>query len=328
MVSDTSTVDPGTARSTIGHGGGHPTSQWVELDGARVHWVDHGGPPGAPTLVCVHGLGGSYANWASLAPLLTDSHRVLALDLGGFGLTEAGARESSVEGNTELLHLFLQHVVQGPSVLVGNSMGGLIAALQAWRHPGTVAALALVDPALPPLRPVPNPLVLVGFGIYLVPTLGRAVQGVRRRVRAAEQLTMDTLRLCSVDPSRVDPAVIDQHVELARVRLRRREMDEHFSVAARSLVRLLARRRQHARMLRELTVPVLLLHGEGDRLVSVDSARRTARGNPSWRVHIGAAVGHIPMLEAPRWVAGHLGGWLADLARRDRVWAADRSGTG
>ena len=69
-------------------------SRWVDLDGAT-HYVDHGGPDGAPVLVMVHGLGGSHANWAALAPLLTDCYRVLALDLAGFGLTRPGPHRTA-----------------------------------------------------------------------------------------------------------------------------------------------------------------------------------------------------------------------------------------
>src|SRR5687768_11880175 len=96
-------------------------SRWVDLDGP-VHYVDHGGPAGAPLLVCVHGLGGSHANWAAIAPLLTERYRVMALDLAGFGLTRGGPRSATVTGNRLLLHRFLATVGGGePAVLVGNS---------------------------------------------------------------------------------------------------------------------------------------------------------------------------------------------------------------
>ena len=76
-----------------------PTSQFVDVDGAPVHWVDFGGPGAsdAPLAVCVHGLGGSWVNWMALAPLLTDRYRVIAFDLAGFGLHpgQRGARPTS-----------------------------------------------------------------------------------------------------------------------------------------------------------------------------------------------------------------------------------------
>src|SRR5690349_14433892 len=104
-------------------------SCWIDLDGP-VHYVDHGGPAGAPLLGCVHGLGGSHANWSAIAPLLTDRYRVIALDLAGFGLTHGSPRSATVTENRLLLHRFLAEVADGPVVLVGGSMGGLITAMQ------------------------------------------------------------------------------------------------------------------------------------------------------------------------------------------------------
>ena len=85
------------------------TSRWADL-GVPVHYVDHGGPAGGPVLVMVHGLGGSLVNWAALAPLLTDTCRVLALDLIGFGLTKAGTQSTSVASNQQMLKRALTEV--------------------------------------------------------------------------------------------------------------------------------------------------------------------------------------------------------------------------
>ena len=184
------------------------TSRWVDL-GVPVHYVDHGGPADGPLLVMVHGLGGSLVNWAALAPLLTDTCRVLALDLIGFGHTQAGTHSTSVAANQQMLQRFLTEVAGGPAVLVGNSMGAMITILQAARHPETVAALVLVDPPLPGRGGTRrDPLVAVGFGMYAVAPLGRAMLKARRRVRSPEQLAMDVLRLCCVDPSRVPADVL------------------------------------------------------------------------------------------------------------------------
>src|SRR5674476_211477 len=123
-----------------------PTSRWVEL-GVPVHYVDHGGPADGPLLVMVHGLGGSLVNWAAIAPLLTDTCRILALDLIGFGYTQAGTHSTSITANQHMLHRFLSEVAGGPVVLVGNSMGGLITILEASHHPESVTAAVLIDPA-------------------------------------------------------------------------------------------------------------------------------------------------------------------------------------
>lgn len=292
------------------YGAGAPGSLWVDLDGP-VHYVDHGGPADGPLLVCVHGLGGSLVNWAALAPRLTDVARVVAVDLAGFGLTRAIGRSASVTANQRLLHRFLTEVVSGPAVLVGNSMGGLIVTLQANSAPETLAGAVLIDPAIPlAFGARPDPLVTAMFAMYAVPPLGRAALRARRRRRSPEQSVMDVLRLCCVDADRVPSRVVEQHVELARARRRYDEVDDAMLEATRSMMWVLARRRRHAAMLAGMQGPVLLLHGDKDRLVPVASARAAARANPEWRFEVAEGAGHVPQLEVPGWTAERIRDWL------------------
>jgi pimeloyl-ACP methyl ester carboxylesterase len=292
--------------------GWHPEPQWVDLDGP-VHYVDHGGPPDGPLLVCVHGLGGSVVNWAAFAPLVTGRCRVLALDLAGFGHTRSGSRSSSVHANQRLLHRFLTDVAGTPAILVGNSMGGMVSILQASGHPDTVAGLVLVDPALPiGPRTRPDPRVAATFTAFAVPAVGRTLLARRRSSTSAEQAAHDLLALCCVDPSRIPAHIVDKHVELATQRREYPDVDAELLTAARSLLWLLADRRRYAAMQRSITVPVLLLHGAQDRLVPVASARAAAEANPRWRYVEAPDVGHIPQLEAPEWTAEQVLGWLAD----------------
>lgn len=296
-----------------------PPSRWADL-GGPVHWVDFGGPAGSPLLVCVHGLGGSHVNWAALAPELARTSRVLALDLAGFGLTPGQGRATTVQANAVLLVKFLEQVAGAPAVLVGNSMGGVISSLVAANRPDLVAGLVLVDPALPvSLRGRPDPLTMSMFAAYFTPGLGKAVIAGRQRVRTAEQLAMDTLRLCCVDPARVPTPVVRAHVLLAKSRPRYAGLEAEFLAASRSLVWLLARRRAHQAMLRRYPGPVLLLHGDRDRLVSIESARAVARANPAWRFEVAHDIGHVPQLEAPDWTRDQMVGWL----QADGVAAAE-----
>jgi pimeloyl-ACP methyl ester carboxylesterase len=288
-----------------------PPSLWADLDGP-VHYVDFGGPAGAPLIVCVHGLGGSHANWLAVAPQLTRTHRVLALDLGGFGLTRGGARGTSVAANTRLLHRFVTEVVGEPVVLVGNSMGGLVCALEAAAHPADVRGLAMLDPALPLSRSArPEPLVVAAFALYLAPGLGALFQRGRRTVRTPEQVAWDILTFCCADPHRVPSDIVAAHIELAHRREAYTEMDAEFVAATRSLLSLLRRREGVLRTLGTIACPVLLVHGEKDRLVTVGSARLVAAANPDWRFVVAPGVGHVPMLEDPAFTLDLLVEWLA-----------------
>ena len=64
-------------------------------------------------------------------------------------------------------------------------------------------------------------------------------------------------------------------------------------------------------MLSRIRVPVLLLHGDRDRLVPIGAARAAAAANPSWRFEVAHGVGHVPQLEVPEWTVERIAEWLA-----------------
>jgi pimeloyl-ACP methyl ester carboxylesterase len=297
-------------------------SRWIDLDGP-VRYLDFGGPADGPLIVCVHGLGGSAVNWAAVAPLLTDRYRVLAPDLAGHGLTRSARRRTDVAANRVLLHRFIESVSAGPVILMGNSMGGMISLLEASAVPGGVAGLILVDPALPAVPARPDPLVIAMFALFSTPVLGRMMRDRRRRL-SPEALVASTFSLCCVDSSRVPADVVAQHVDVTRQRAAFTGADQDFAAATRSVIATAgyARGGSYRRGIRSITCPVLLLHGDRDRLVPVGVARAAARANPSWSLVVLSGVGHVPQLEAPQESAQAISGWLGSAGRRAAEAAA------
>jgi pimeloyl-ACP methyl ester carboxylesterase len=284
-------------------------SRTVDIDGP-VHHVDFGGRADGPIVVLVHGLGGSHLNWDLFAPLLTPHARVHALDLPGFGRSEPGERTANVRDNVVVLDRFVREVTGGPVVLVGNSMGGMVSVLEAERSPAKVSGLVLVDPALPGPRGRPDPRVAAAFGLYALPGAGERYLASRRRKRGARATVVELLQLCGVDPDAVPPQLIDRSVALVDERRDVAGMDRAFLTAARSLLLLLADPRLVRRAMAGVRVPVLLVHGDRDRLVPVSVARNVARRHPDWRYVELPGVGHVPQLQCPELLAGHVLGWL------------------
>ncbi len=289
------------------------TSRTIDL-GGPVHVVDYGGADDGPAVVLVHGLGGSHGNWDLLAPLLTPSARVWALDLPGFGRSEPGDRRATVQANVAVLQRFLREVVGEPVVLVGNSMGGMISLFTAAAAPDAVRALVLLDPALPGGRRRLDPLVAVTFALYALPGIGERVLSVRRARQTPLTRVRTMLQLVGVDPDTLPAPVVDRAVTLLEQREDAAGMDRAFLTAARSLLRILLDPRRYRAAMARVTAPVLLVQGDVDRLVPVDAARETARQNPGWRYEELAGVGHVPQLQVPDRLAGLVLAWLDEVA--------------
>ncbi|MBC2641768.1 MULTISPECIES: alpha/beta fold hydrolase [unclassified Rhodococcus (in: high G+C Gram-positive bacteria)] len=281
----------------------------VDLDGP-VHWVEYGEDTGATPVVMVHGLGGSHLNWVRIAPVLAKRTRVLTVDLPGFGLSPSGRRRTGVGANATVLHRFLREVVGRPVILMGNSMGGMISLFEAAAHPETVSALILVDPALPVAQRVPDPRIAVQFAMYFTPFVGERYLQYAGRKMTDRQLVERMIDLCFADPSRASEDSLDAAAALTGYRRGLPSEDAAFLQASRSLMRVLARPRRYLGVMQSITQPVLLLHGDRDRLVPVAAARKVATANPRWDSVILADVGHTPQLEVPDALLDRVQTWV------------------
>jgi pimeloyl-ACP methyl ester carboxylesterase len=285
------------------------TSHWVDIDGPT-HYRDYGGPQDGPLIVCIHGLGGSALNWDLIAPHLTDRCRVVALDLPGHGLTEAGRRSTSVHANQHVIHRFLTEVTGSPAVLMGNSMGGLLSVVQATSAPSTTSGVVLIAPALPAAGIMVGDLrMILEFAVLATPGLGAMIVGLWTRVASAEAQVARMLRVVTVDPTKMPREAYEAAIAQAEIRRQFSGTARHLVEAARSVV-LMSQGRNYVRRLREVAVPVLLIHGGRDRIVSARSAHAAASRRPEWTFQLIEDVGHVPQIEEPELTANTILQWL------------------
>jgi pimeloyl-ACP methyl ester carboxylesterase len=260
----------------------------------------------------VHGLGGSALNWMAVGPEIAEDYHALAIDLAGFGQTPLFRRLAAVGANAQLVHEFIEKVIGEPAVIVGNSMGGHIAVLEAAAHPESVTAAILVDPAIPGVHVTrPEPSMLGVMAGLTVPGLAEILLDRRARVLGPAGLVHETLSIVCADPSRVPHEVVDAHVQLMRERDRLgRQNGRAFLQASRSIGLRMADPRFWTQVAK-VRAPTLVIHGSLDRLIPVAAAKELVRRRPDWTLKILEGVGHVPMMETPALFMEALNEWGA-----------------
>ena len=122
-----------------------PDGQFVEVDGARLHYVDMGE---GPAVVMVHGLGGQLRNFSyALAERVAAHHRVILFDRPRSGYsTVPASSEPGIKAQADLIARGIVTLGLSRPLLVGHSLGGAVSLSLALDHPGLVSALALIAP--------------------------------------------------------------------------------------------------------------------------------------------------------------------------------------
>src|SRR5829696_4660435 len=121
-----------------------PATKEAVVFGQKIRYVEAGS---GPVVVLLHGLGGNSTNWAFNAPALAQKFRVIVPDQVGFGRSDKPLINYRVGTYVDFLDKFLAGLKVERATLVGNSMGGWIAAAYALKHPAKVERLVLVDAA-------------------------------------------------------------------------------------------------------------------------------------------------------------------------------------
>ncbi|MBX3098537.1 MAG: alpha/beta hydrolase [Salinibacterium sp.] len=123
-----------------------------------------------PVVILVHGIASSAATFNRLIPLLDDRYRCISIDLLGFGGSPAPVdAKYTIEEHVAAIHKTIRSLrLVAPFVLVGHSLGSLLAARFAAQHPEQVSRLILVSP---PVYVAPSeisdPRVRLQVGAYL-----------------------------------------------------------------------------------------------------------------------------------------------------------------
>lgn len=272
-------------------------SEYMDLGPGVVHWKDYGGS--GQTIVLVHGLGGSVANWDIVGPRMTSLGRVVALDLPGFGLSPPGP-DWTLETHTGAIVSFIEHF-GGPVALVGNSLGGLLSELVAASRPDLVESLVLIAPATPPTFPDPRlhwPMagrLLVGSTPGVGPALNRYILSSL----TPEQLIRDSLSRITHNPGRVPIEMVESFISLARTRSHYPWAADAVPKTGRSIRQMFMKRRRFIEMVREIKAPTLVVQGVDDPIVSPTAVEWLCALRADWQLVQMEDTGHTPQIDAP-----------------------------
>lgn len=223
------------------------------------------GRPGAKRIVLIHGNMASTRWWQGVMANMAEDFELLALDLRGYGKSPAGPAVVSLADHAADIAELVKTEEFAPFTLVGHSLGGAVAMQFAALYPDLLEELVLVDSA--------------------------PVDGMKDIKYDLVQMMLDNqaILLAALQSTLVKPIpeavwagfAEDCLLGAKSVMANTRALDgADFTAAARTF-----------------TKPVLVIHGEQDRVIPAAEAAKTAAAYPLGRLEIMAGVGHNPQVE-------------------------------
>jgi pimeloyl-ACP methyl ester carboxylesterase len=263
---------------------------YADVAGAHVRYVDRGQ---GPAVVLIHGFASSLETWDQVIPALEKDHRVLALDLKGFGWSDRPEGDYSPQAEASLVLALMNDRGIERAAVVGHSWGSSVALALAIAAPKRVSKLALYDAW------VYDDQLPTFFYWARADGLGELLFSVWYGERSDERM-----RAAFFDKDRF---VTEPFVEAVE-----RALDRPGTRAA----ALAAARGQHfetmAAHYKEVAQPTLLLWGREDEVTTLGFGERLSHDLPHARLVVYPECGHFPMIEAANVSTRELATFLAE----------------
>lgn len=263
-----------------------PASKFYQVDDVKVHVRDEGS---GPVIVMLHDAGSSLQVWDSWAKTLSKTYRVIRIDEPGNGLSGTYPSGEYVPDRiAKTVGSLIEQMALGPVTLVGGTFGGYYAARYAVQHPQQVQGLVMIAPAGYPAK---LPAMLT---YYL-----HNNDDNQTPPAVALPLYAPSFKQTYGDPSRIPPGVMERNQELSQLPGNRK--------SNRDLLRFVREFSKNPEeypskepaFVKQLTVPVLIMWGQLDHMISVEKAKLWKRDVPQAQVIIYPDAGHSPMEEIP-----------------------------
>ncbi len=257
-----------------------------------------------PAILLLHGFGAAVGHWRGNYQALSAEHQVYALDLLGFGNSEKPATAYGASLWVEQVFDFWQTFIGQPVVLVGNSIGSLVALMATHQHPemsSGVVAISLPDfteleNLIPkPIRPIKRALETIVGAVLARPLFYLAQRSIKFVLK----------NLVYVDKSRVDRELVQiitqptqdpQAVEAFYCLVLSMNFDQDFPSAASAIA--------------QLAVPILILWGSQDRVIPPFLGAKLVKFSPLANLVELPNMGHCPQDENPEVVNHEILMWM------------------
>jgi pimeloyl-ACP methyl ester carboxylesterase len=254
-----------------------------------------------PPLLLIHGFGTNIFTWRRVAPELARHHRVIAVDLKGFGQSDKPFDERySALDQAELLAQLIEDRDLRDVTLVGHSFGGgvaLMLALQAdTRLAGRLSKLVLLDSIAYPQK---IPVFFKLLGVPVMSQLGVRMAPSTWQIEVA-------LKIAYYDDSKIDPAEIQAYAgPMQSAAGKNAIIYSARQIVPDGLDRLAAR-------YNTITLPTLILWCDHDRIVPLDVGLKLRRAMPNSTFKLVSDCGHMPQEEQPEATLRLIRGFLGD----------------
>ncbi len=260
------------------------------------------------TIVLIHGFGANVGHWRNNISALVENHYVYAIDLLGFGSSGKVFTEYKIELWQEQLYDFWQSFIAAPIVLIGNSLGSLVALSLAAKHPSIVAGIIMLN--IPDvgnrskqIPPVIFPVLRLMENIVANSLLLRPLFYILRRNSTIRKIT----KLAYFNQSSVDDELIEMFSRPAQEPGADRTFLAlvHYAGGKKFAPPVLE-------LIKNITAPMLLIWGKEDRIIPFAQAVRLLKSVPEIRLIALEKMGHCPHDENPILLNGIFLEWLAE----------------
>ena len=261
--------------------------EFIDVGGVRLYYYAAGTRGAGEPVILIHGFPTSGHVWSELVPLLPKGHRVVVLDLLGFGRSDQpGSADLSLHGHAQRLVSFMDSLGIHDATLVGHHLGGGVAQAMAIQWPGRVRRLCLIDS--------------IGFDVVVTGTLAlaRAFLPLTRAIptRLLLRAVHTDLMHRYADQERGRHS-IDQYLRPFAAAGGPRAFLQHLAAFSEDETN------QTARDLSRVAAPTALVWGADDKFSPPTVARQLRDALPHATLDIIECIRHFSPEEAPERVA-------------------------